>query len=295
VLFSDLGVPLARMAHVEPRARLFDALDRARMLPRRRRLAHKGDFGHVLVIGGDRGMGGAVRLAGEAALRAGAGLVTVATRPDNVAAVTGYRPELMCSGVESPPDLAPVAARADVLAIGPGLGRDAWGRALLGQVLDDERPLVVDADGLNILADLRPRRRDSWVLTPHPGEAARLLGCSSVEIQANRLRSAEQIATRFGGIALLKGRCTLVAQAGELPYVIDAGNPGMASGGMGDVLTGIVAGLWAQGAAGPALELAACAADLHARAADAAAVGGERGLIATDVLAQLRPWLNPHR
>lgn len=292
ILFSALGVPLGRIGHVAPRLRLFDAADRASLLPRRARAAHKGDFGHVLVAGGNHGMGGAARLAGEAALRAGAGLVTVATRPGNVAALTAGRPELMCAAISGDADVIPLLARARVAAIGPGLGRDAWAEALFHAALASDLPLVVDADALNLLAE-RPVRRESWVLTPHPGEAARLLRCTTGEVQADRVRAAHEITARFGGVCLLKGRCTLVAREGELPYVIDAGNPGMASAGMGDVLTGIVAGLLAQGGPAVHLQLAACAADVHARAGDAAAVAGERGLIATDLLAQLRPWLNP--
>jgi NAD(P)H-hydrate epimerase len=292
VLFSDLGVPLGRAVRAEPQMRLFDAAALAASLPRRSRVAHKGDFGHVLVIGGNHGMGGAARLAGEAALRAGAGLVTVATRPENVAAVTGYRPELMCIGTAEAADLDVALERATVIAIGPGLGRDVWARELLGAALDAVQPLVVDADALNLLAE-RPARRDHWILTPHPGVAVRLLGTTGPAIQAERLRAVRDIAAKFGGACILKGRCTLVARDGELPYVIDAGNPGMASAGMGDVLTGITAGLLAQDRDGALLRTAACAAYVHASAGDAAAAKGERGLVAGDLLAELRAWLNP--
>lgn len=292
ILFSALGLPLDQLVRVKPRLRLFDAADHAAALPARRRSAHKGDFGHVLVIGGNHGMGGAARLAGEAALRAGAGLVSVATRPENVAAVTAIRPELMCHAVHAPDDIGPLLERATVVAVGPGLGRDAWAGALLRFVLQRPQVLVVDADALNLLAEA-PRHRDDWILTPHPGEAGRLLGVSTTALQADRLAALEQLSARYGGVALLKGRGTLVGTAGNLPYLIDAGNPGMASAGMGDVLTGIVAGLAAQAAPRDLLAAAACAAYVHARAADAAAVDGERGLVATDLLGQLRPWLNP--
>ncbi len=294
IVFADLGVPLEKVAHVTPSMRIFDEQDRAGVLPRRPRIAHKGDFGHVLVIGGNYGMGGAVRLCAEAALRAGAGLVSVATRPENVAVVTGGRPELMCVGVTKPGDLEPLLARATVLAIGPGLGRDAWARDLFGRVLSLQQPLVVDADALNLVAE-HPTQRNSWVLTPHPGEAGRLLGRATAEIQADRHAAAQELWSRFGGVALLKGRCTLVGQAGVLPYIIDAGNPGMASAGMGDVLTGLIAGLLAQTRAAQRLQATACAAYVHARAADAAAGDGERGLIAGDVFPRLRRWLNPGR
>jgi NAD(P)H-hydrate epimerase len=292
VCLADLGLPLERMARVAPRLRIVDASDHARALPRRARTAHKGAFGHVLVIGGNHGMGGAGRLAGEAALRAGAGLVSVATRAENAQAAVSARPELMCHAVDGPAGLEPLLERATVIAIGPGLGRDAWAQGLLARVLAAPRPLVLDADALNLLA-ARPQRRDDWVLTPHPGEAARLLGRSSGAVQADRSGAVAELCARYGGIALLKGRGTLVARAGELPYLVDAGNPGMATGGMGDVLTGLLAGLLAQSAPADRLLAAACAADLHARAADAAARDGERGLVASDLFAPLRRWLNP--
>lgn len=293
VIFAGLGVPLDKVGHVTPQARLFDRADHARILPRRPRTAHKGDFGHVLVIGGNDGMGGSVRLAAEAALRSGAGLVTVATRADNVAAVIAGRPELMCRGVSGADGLEPLLARATVIAVGPGLGRDSWARDLLDAALDAPRPMVVDADALNLIAE-RPRKGTSWVLTPHPGEASRLLGLSTAAIQSDRLGAVVALCERFGGVALLKGRCTLVGQSGELPYVIDAGNPGMATAGMGDVLTGVIAGVLAQRRWQP-LQAAACAAYIHARAADEASLTGERGLIAGDVYMRLRSWLNPLR
>lgn len=290
--FADLGVTTRQVARVTPVLRLFDATDQSRLLPRRGRSAHKGHFGHVLVVGGNTGMGGAARLAGEAAARSGAGLVSVATRPGNVAAMTAARPELMCRGVRRVADLEPLLARATVIAIGPGLGLDAWAEALLERVLAMPTPLVVDADALTLLAT-RAVRREDWVLTPHPGEAARLLGTDTAKVQADRLGSVSDLAARYGGVALLKGRCTLVAGAGAVPYAIDAGNPGMASGGMGDVLTGMVAALLAQHHGTDRPGVAAAAAWVHAHAADDAAVPGERGLIASDLFAALRRWLNP--
>jgi NAD(P)H-hydrate epimerase len=239
-------------------------------------------------------MAGAVRLAGEAALRAGAGLVSVVTRPQHVAAVTASRPELMCRGIDSVAELEPLLARAGVVAIGPGLGQDRWAHDLLARVVESDRRLVVDADALNLLAE-QPVTRDDWVLTPHPGEAARLLGRTTADIQADRMGAAAALCDRFGGVGLLKGRCTLVGRSGQLPYLIDAGNPGMASAGMGDVLTGLVAGLVAQQRDGDLLAAVACAAFVHGKAGDAAAAGGERGIVASDVLAHLRPWLNPVR
>lgn len=289
LVLADLAIPAEIRARGVPVMRHFTAADLARVLPRRARTAHKGHFGHVLVVGGNRGMQGAARLAGEAALRSGAGLVSVATRPDNAALISAVRPELMAHGVESPADLAPLLARATVVAVGPGLGQDDWARGLLGAVLAAPHPKVVDADALNLLATA-PWQRSAWILTPHPGEAARLLG--GARINDRRLEAVQELAHRYGGTVVLKGCRSLVAEDGGLPWLIDRGNPGMATAGMGDILTGITAALVAQTGAATD-EVAAAAAWVHAAAGDAAARAGERGLIAGDVLAQLRPWLNP--
>jgi hydroxyethylthiazole kinase-like uncharacterized protein yjeF len=262
----------------------------ARALPARRRGAHKGDNGRVLVVGGDAGMPGAVRLAAEAALRAGAGLVTVATRPENVAAVVGNRPEIICHGVGSEAAARPLMAAADVVAIGPGLGQSDWSRGLLEAALASGKPLVVDADALNLLAQ-SPWRGAQWVLTPHPGEAGRLLGSDVARIQADRLAALRALAERYGGTVVLKGAGSLVLGPSGQPWVCDAGNPGMATAGMGDVLTGVIAGFAAQCRD---LELAAVAGTwTHAHAGDLAAAAGMRGLLASDVLAQLRACVNP--
>jgi ADP-dependent NAD(P)H-hydrate dehydratase / NAD(P)H-hydrate epimerase len=290
VVFDALAVPPHVYAGATPGALLLarDAL--ADWLPPRSRDAHKGRFGHVLVVGGEQGMSGAVRLAAEAAARAGAGLVSVATRAAHAAVLSAARPELMCHGVEHATQLAPLLARASVIAIGPGLGRGEWARELLGHALDTQLPLVVDADALNLLAR-EPLRRDNWILTPHSGEAARLLQCSTADIEADRYQAVRELAARFGGVAVLKGAGTLIARQGESVRVCGAGNPGMASGGMGDVLTGVIAGLLAQGL--PLFEAAQAGVQVHALAGDAAARDGERGLLATDLMPCLRRIVNP--
>jgi hydroxyethylthiazole kinase-like uncharacterized protein yjeF len=262
-------------------------------MPPREATAHKGRFGHVLVIGGNKGMGGAARLAGEAALRAGAGLVSVASRPDTVGAIMAYRPELMCRGIETVNDLEPLIERASVIALGPGLGQDEWAKALFARILECAQPKVLDADALNLLAG-DPVHRDDWILTPHPGEAARLLDTGTAAVQSDRLSAVRGLVDRYGGVAVLKGRCTLIACADETPYVVDRGNAGMASAGMGDVLTGLIAGLVAQ-YPGVLHRSAAGAAYAHAVAGDLAASGGQRGLIATDLFPVLRGVLNPDR
>jgi NAD(P)H-hydrate epimerase len=260
------------------------------LLAPRARASHKGHFGHVLVIGGERGMAGAPRMAGEAAARVGAGLVSVATRASHAAFVNAARPELMVHPIEEPAELQPLLRKATVVAIGPGLGQTDWSRGMLGAVLESDKPKVIDADGLNLLA-LDPACRADWVLTPHPGEAARLLNIDTPAVQNDRFEAASKLQAKYGGVCVLKGAGTVIC-SGERIAVGTAGNPGMASGGMGDVLTGVIASLLAQGvSAREAAELGAC---LHASAADhAAAKGGERGLLATDLFAHLRSLANP--
>ncbi|MEA3278248.1 MAG: NAD(P)H-hydrate dehydratase [Pseudomonadota bacterium] len=259
------------------------------LLGRRPRSAHKGDFGHLLVVGGAPGYSGAARLAAEGALRAGAGLVTVATHPDHAPYLNISRPEIMCRGVADPSDLDPLLTRATVIALGPGLGQGEWGNALFEKVLETDRPLVLDADGLNLLAASH-REQSNWVLTPHPGEAGRLLGEGTAEIQADRFAAVRRLQERYGGVAVLKGAGTLVyGPSRKPPAVCDGGNPGMASGGTGDVLTGTIAGLIAQGLSPE--DAACCGVCLHAAAGDAAAANGERGLLASDLIDNLRPLL----
>lgn len=257
----------------------------------RERDAHKGDFGHVLIVGGDYGMGGACRLAGEAALRSGAGLVSIATRPEHAFAIMGNCPELMCHGVQKPADLDPLLARATVVAVGSGLGQHAWGAALWEHVLASDLPLVVDADALNLLAK-KPITRENWILTPHPGEAARLLQTKSADIEIDRLQAVQALQKKYDGIMVLKGADTLVMSAMNIPDLCTAGNPGMATAGTGDVLTGVIAALVAQGLS--LLDAARLGVVAHATAGDEAVEwgGGERGILASDLFEGIRVCLN---
>jgi NAD(P)H-hydrate epimerase len=290
IRFSALGIPAVVYSAEVLSARRIDWHQQSSLLAPRRRGAHKGDFGHVLVIGGAPGMSGAARLAGEGALRAGAGLVTVATHPDHAALLNLTRPELMVAAVAEPRALDPLIERADVVAIGPGLGRGPWGQGLWGRVRDLDKPLVVDADALNLLAQ-GPLHREGWVLTPHPGEAARLLGCSSAEVQRDRFEAARRLQDRLGGVMVLKGAGTLIqGPSHRPPAVCSDGNPGMATAGSGDVLTGVIAALRVQGL--DAEEAACAGVCLHAAAGDQAALGGEKGLLAGDILESLRPVAN---
>lgn len=254
--------------------------------------SHKGDHGHVLCVGGEHGSGGAIVLCAQAALRAGAGLVSVATRAVNVAPLLARQPEAMVHAVEPVGDLHVLLARADVVAVGPGLGRGDWGRTLLDAALRSGKPLLLDADALNLLAQAPLRIVEDTILTPHPGEAARLLGWDPALVQADRAAAAAALVDRYGCVVVLKGAGTLVAAHGHDTCVVEAGNPGMAVGGMGDLLSGVIAALRAQGL--PAFDAAACGALLHAVAGDrAAAHGGMRGLLPGDLLTELRAAANP--
>jgi NAD(P)H-hydrate epimerase len=292
VHFSDLNVPADIYPALHPAGWRYAGEDLPGLLPPRQRSAHKGHFGHVLVIGGESGMAGAARLAGEAAARCGAGLISVATRTAHAGLQAAVRPELMFRGVETPAELEPLLNRATVIAIGPGLGRGDWGRAMLHTALASDKPLVVDADGLNLLA-VEPVFRENWILTPHPGETARLLKMTPNEVEADRFAAVEDLALRYGGVAVLKGAGSLIASREEGRVALCAtGNPGMASGGMGDVLTGIIAALLAQDL--PPFAAARAGVYLHGLAGDQAAQGGgERGLLATDLLPFLRQSVNP--
>ena len=288
IVFGRLEVPDAVYDRLPPLATLMAPQDLRACLPPRQRTAHKGDNGHVLIVGGDTGTIGAVLLAARAALRAGAGLVSVATRAAHAAQLAAAQPELMCRGVEFAGELQTMIGRADVVAIGPGLGQADWGRLACDEVFASGKPLVVDADALNLLAH-RPQYLDRWVLTPHPGEAGRLLGLSTDAVQADRVTAVRQLQQRYGGVAVLKGAGTLVQGAGLslCPY----GNPGMGVGGMGDALTGITAAFLGQGLDA---ETAAAAAVLaHALAGDRAAGAGERGLTPSDLIEALRAVVNP--
>ena len=289
--FNALEVPAAIYARQILAARRLDWEQQSTLLQPRSRTAHKGEFGHLLVIGGAPGYSGAARLAAQAGARTGAGLVSVATHPDHASIMNLNCPELMCHGVQSGRDLTLLLKKASVLAIGPGLGQNQWSRDLLGRVLDAGLPMVVDADALNLLAD-DPMKRDDWVLTPHPGEAGRLLGKSSRQVQADRFAAVTDLQARYGGVIVLKGAGSLISDSRQRPpAVCSNGNPGMASGGMGDLLTGIIGGLLAQGFAAP--DAACIGTCLHAAAADGSArEEGERGMLASDLLPWIRHLLN---
>jgi ADP-dependent NAD(P)H-hydrate dehydratase / NAD(P)H-hydrate epimerase len=291
VMLDTLGLAEHVFDDLEPAARIArpDAL--SLWLKPRDRNAHKGAFGSVLCIGGDHGFGGAIALCVEAAHRSGAGLVSAATRAEHVAAMLTRRPECMVRAVGSATELKPLLDKASVIAIGPGLGGDEWGETLLEAALAQGLPMVIDADALNLLSKSLETLKNA-VFTPHPGEAARLLASSVAEIERDRIASARKLSERYGCVVVWKGAGTIVVAPEQIPVVIDAGNPGMATGGMGDVLTGVIASVIAQG--GSCFDAAVCGALLHAAAGDAAARdGGERGLLASDLFLHLRRLANP--
>ena len=295
VLLADLGVVAPALPQFVPLLRRIDTAEIALHLPRRPREAHKGTSGRVLIVGGGGGMPGALRLAGTAALRVGAGLVRVAGAAENLGPVTAANPELIYLPVASTAGIEEDLRGADVFAIGPGLGQGDWARRLWAQARAvPEIPAVVDADALNLLAAHPVKLPPGWIITPHPGEAARLLGVQIPDVQRDRLGAARELVERYGAVAVLKGAGTLVASAVDgvtEVCICERGNPGMATAGMGDVLTGVIAGLRAQ------IPDSAAAARVgvlvHALAGDSAAQAGQRGLLASDLLAELRGWVNP--
>ena len=290
--FRPLGVKAQAFFDIPPFAwRLDEAWLNEAFTPRSR-TSHKGDMGHVLVLGGAPGFGGAALLASQAAARLGAGKVSLATAPEHITASLMRCPEVMAHGVRGGADLDELPQKADVIVVGPGTGQAAWGQAVLQHALASTAPLVVDADALNLLASHWPNeRRDNWILTPHPGEAARLLGCSTAEVQKDRPAAARALQQAWGGVVILKGSGSLIAGPGGLA-VCPYGNPGMASGGMGDVLSGMLGALVAQRS--EVEQSARLGTLVHALAADRAAKGaGERGLLASDLASYARELINP--
>jgi len=286
VSFNDLAIPAAAAGeHAADAGTLLSPDYLAETLKPRLRNSHKGSFGHVLAVGGIEGMSGAIRLCGEAALRSGAGRVTLATDPAHAGLVNLMRPELMVKAIHGDGDLQSLLNGHQVVAVGPGLGRTSWSKSLLDTCLGTMSALVVDADGLNLLAEKSQKEavaRENWILTPHPAEAARLLACTVAEIQQDRILSTITIAKRFDACVVLKGCGSIVADPSGAYAICSRGNPGMATAGSGDVLTGVITALLGQGLS--CFE-AACAGVLaHAEAGDlAAGKVGQMALVAGDI------------
>ncbi len=274
---------------IKPQAQLIHpALNN--ILPYRKKNSYKSMFGHVLIIGGGYGMPGAVYLAALAALKIGAGLVTVATLPGHELGLVALAPEVMVYPIAHVDELMPLLERATVCVIGPGLGEDVWAKELFSATLAAQLPLVIDASALRMLAQ-NPQYDDNWILTPHPGEAANLLSSSTAEVQANRCKSAMTIQQKYGGCVVLKGCGSVIHTLHHDTFICSGGNPGMASAGMGDVLSGIIGGLLAQKV--PLAEAAKLGVWVHAEAGDRAVMmQGMRGLVASDLLLRIVNVIN---
>lgn len=259
-------------------------------LARRVSDCHKGLLGHALIVAGGAGMGGASLLAAQSCLRLGAGLVSLATWPEHVSASLARQPEIMVRAVLQAAELQPLLVQASVVLVGPGLGQDDWAKSLLNAVACTEVAQIWDADALNLLAQDYRRRptQSAWILTPHPGEAARLLNCSVTEIQAQREQSALSIAHKYQAVVVLKGAHTVIANPDQRICLCQQGHPVMAGAGFGDVLGGVIAALVAQGM--ELFEACCLAVYIHAKAGEKLAVYG-RGAAAGDLLAPMRQEL----
>lgn len=291
LVFDDLQADPQSITDVPVSATRLDSFNLPTLAPRPP-TAHKGQYGRVLVIGGDHGFGGAALLSAESALRSGAGMLTLATRPEHVPAALVRMPEVMSVGVSSANQLMDLIAAASVLVVGPGLGQGSWGRSLLSAAASSGKPQVWDADALNLLAAGQAGIPPNGVITPHPGEAARLLGIETREVQADRPAAARALAKKYQVVCVLKGSGSLVADAQGRLALCDRGHPAMASAGLGDVLAGLIGALLAQHMAPFA---AACLAVwLHARAGEEAGLAG-RGLLASDLIAVIRRLLEEHQ
>lgn len=289
---SMLGTDTRLQEQFTAHAWIDDADQLIENLPERSKISHKGEHGHLLLIGGDYGFGGAILMSAMAAARCGAGMLTILTRDAHVAPILTQCPEAMIRSIDGAEDSAlnEILAKVDAVVIGPGLGQGEWGRGILEMICTTELPLLIDADALNILAG-QTEGKEQWVMTPHPGEAGNLLDMTSQQIQQDRYSAVGRLQDKYLGAIVLKGAGTLISSNNKLVTVCNEGNPGMASAGMGDILSGIIGSLLAQGLE---TNLAArTGVALHARAGDLAAMKGLKGLMATDLIDPLRLLVNP--
>jgi NAD(P)H-hydrate epimerase len=295
IIYDSLEIPEDVFKQKSSASELMCLEDLMDFMPEMEADLHKNKRGHCMVIGGDYGAGGASLLAAQACLKVGAGLSSHATRPEHISASLMRQPEVMACGVVSGQELEPLLVKPSVLVVGPGLGRSSWSEQILQKALSANLPMVVDADGLNIISEGRVASDFSgrtWVMTPHPGEAARLLGTTIDEIESDRFSAVSRLQEKYNAIIVLKGAGTIVsAPHGQPNKVCQYGNPAMATAGMGDILSGIIGGLIAQGLdIQTATELGVC---MHSFAADMAVdADGSKGLVAGDLFTYLRDLLN---
>ncbi len=293
ICFSDLDIDESFYVKHDPLIEITSEQEVSDLLSNRQQASHKGDHGHILFIGGNNGMEGAIRISSEASLRSGSGLVSVVSTSKSCEIINQFRPEVMCHDVSNQKDISSLMDKADIIGIGPGLGTDDWAVNLFNLALESDKHIVMDADALNILSS-GPRKRDNWTLTPHPGEAARLLGSSVSDIQKDRLGAISQLAEKYSANVLLKGKFSLIHHSiNDRPYMITVGNPGMATAGMGDLLTGVICSLLGQFGTEDAAMITSIGAHVHSKAGDLASHEGERGMIASDLLTHIRQLVNP--
>ena len=289
----DLGVDEKFYKEYEPSLEIISDKILSEVIIPRNQSNHKGDHGHVLLIGGNNGMEGAIRIASEASLRSGSGLVSVISTSRSCEIINQFRPEVMCYDTLDTGIIRSLMDRVDIIGVGPGLGLNDWATQLYELAFDSNKYLVLDADALNILSTNQVNR-GNWILTPHPGEASRLLGCSVSDIQSDRMNALTNLSEKYNADVLLKGKYTLTKSiTNGTPYIVTSGNPGMASAGMGDLLTGVISSLLGQFPNLEKRKIIASAAHIHSKAGDLAAQDGERGLIASDLLPYIRSLVNP--
>lgn len=288
---AALGIEPDFLEQFSPIAWIDDTDKLIGQLPKRSKTSHKRDHGHLLLLGGDYGFGGAILMSAMAAARCGAGMLTILTRDVHVAPILSQCPEAMIRSISGAddPELVKMLGNVDAVVIGPGLGQNDWGRGLLQVISESDLPLLIDADALNLLAE-KDTGKPEWVLTPHPGEAGRLLGTSAAAVEQDRYAALMALQKKYSAVTVLKGAGTLIASNGQQITLCNEGNPGMASAGMGDILSGIIGSLLAQGLD---VNLAArTGVALHARAGDIAGQKGQKGLMATDLIEPLRMLVN---
>ncbi len=296
IKFEDLNLPGDIQKSVKPIARIIPRPELKKRVPD----SHKGDYGNIIIAGGDNGMLGAALLAGRAALRCGSGRVTVLSTERHLDMPALHCPELMSQCIENETGFARLCEHSDVVVVGPGMGLSDWSKQIFDCLIELQKPMVIDADGLVLLADAFGKRdagkHDHWVLTPHPGEAATLLGCSTADVQKDRIGAVKAIGEQFGGVCVLKGAGTLIADLSAAVGVCDRGNPGMASAGTGDVLAGIIGSLIGQNLDSGNLDLGKAAQAgvwLHATCADKIAGKiGMASLLAGDIIDALPETLS---
>ena len=298
IRFNNLGLPIDAYKHAVCNVVRLNSNNFNNILPRRVAFAHKGNFGKLLIIGGKDGMQGAAYLAGIAALRSGSGIVYVLSNSSNQSSFHNSCPEIQWHNFSEIKQLKELIAKSTVILLGPGLGHDKYSKILFDEVMQSDLPLVLDADGLNMLAEKFNNNfkiRKNWILTPHSGEAAKLLNIDVAAVDADRFAAVEELSHKFKATVVLKGSGTLIKSYQDNReynpvYLCDLGNPGMATAGMGDVLAGLIAALLAQKLT--LKDAARFAVFTHALAGDLVAKNGSLGILASDLIFFIRKIIN---